>query len=76
MPNQFVNQGYVTFDPASLQYQQQQQMRQFYQQQQQQPKMYPQMAPQPSGTRIIPIQLEGGGVMRGPLSQSPTVIQR
>ena len=41
--------------------------------------MYPQMTPPMQGTRIIPIQLEGGGIVTGggrPYSQAPAVIQR
>lgn len=55
---------------------QQQQQQQYYQQQQQQP-----LTPQSSGTRIIPIQVEGSNGngfnnAKGPISQSPIVMQR
>lgn len=39
-------------------------------------QMQVQMQPNVVGTRIIPIQIEGNGYNRGPISQAPTVMQK
>uniref|UniRef100_A0A336MSD8 CSON005970 protein n=1 Tax=Culicoides sonorensis TaxID=179676 RepID=A0A336MSD8_CULSO len=71
-PNQFVNQGYQNADYYQQQQQQQQQPRQV---------QTPQSAGPTGGvTRIIPIKLEGAQSpvtpnYRGPVSQSPIVVQ-
>lgn len=70
--NQFVNQGYNNIDFLTAQQQQQQAPKTYAQAQAQKPPQV-QFQPQPAGTRIIPIQVEGS---RSPQGDHTVVMQR